>query len=466
METQFYSLKKAVILLTVTMLTLFTSTNNLSIDAQQQENIAANSVVPSKLVDPDHLLIESNEMNENLTIDIFLPETYNENRSIGYPVLYYVDHYFGGAINQFLHDYKENFINYTEWFYQNTIPEIIVTIIRFENSTDFDLYNYTMYERSDEYYAFLTEELIPIVDSTYNTLPEERGLFGFFNAGYFVLNTAFRFPNVVFNRFFIFLGSISLVHSEDEEVKFEDPLMDRLIQDEAELYDRLNNTKELPITIYQMSELVSSEFYDPASEIREIIYNHSYYRLNYKLRTCIADACFGYFGQIVDSYIVGLEYLYNTDIIAEYSAPREINVSETIKFLFTGSYGNKTQVEFHWDFGDGQISTFRSPTHIYDTPGTYVVNLTIFDEFGNTASYTKRDRTPDKKPVPVYVLNIDGSVESAISGFHNTESYKKKSDINPNEFTIPNYVLLGFGGLILLVLVFRKLRSFIKNIRK
>jgi len=35
-----------------------------------------------------------------------------------------------------------------------------------------------------------------------------------------------------------------------------------------------------------------------------------------------------------------------------------------------------------WDFGDGNISTYYSPTHTYEYPGTYYVVLTVSDQYG------------------------------------------------------------------------------------
>ena len=41
-----------------------------------------------------------------------------------------------------------------------------------------------------------------------------------------------------------------------------------------------------------------------------------------------------------------------------------------------------------WDFGDGSISTARSPVHTYDSPGTYTVHLTVSnDEGSDTVSH-------------------------------------------------------------------------------
>lgn len=45
-------------------------------------------------------------------------------------------------------------------------------------------------------------------------------------------------------------------------------------------------------------------------------------------------------------------------------------------------------VAAHWDFGDGASSDERNPTHLYTTPGKYVVTLTVTDDSGGTAQKT------------------------------------------------------------------------------
>ena len=35
-----------------------------------------------------------------------------------------------------------------------------------------------------------------------------------------------------------------------------------------------------------------------------------------------------------------------------------------------------------WDFGDGQTSTLQNPSHVYATPGSYTVTLTVTNSDG------------------------------------------------------------------------------------
>ena len=54
----------------------------------------------------------------------------------------------------------------------------------------------------------------------------------------------------------------------------------------------------------------------------------------------------------------------------------------------TDSDGNV--VSWYWEFGDNQTSTQRNPSHKYTKADTYVVTLTVMDDYGgrDTATYT------------------------------------------------------------------------------
>ena len=65
------------------------------------------------------------------------------------------------------------------------------------------------------------------------------------------------------------------------------------------------------------------------------------------------------------------------------------NVIENGPVSFTNQTINPVS-EWLWEFGDGDTSTLKDPTHIYLTPGLYTVNLTAIGP-GGTASESKTD---------------------------------------------------------------------------
>ncbi|HSH65718.1 MAG TPA: PKD domain-containing protein, partial [Bacteroidia bacterium] len=59
---------------------------------------------------------------------------------------------------------------------------------------------------------------------------------------------------------------------------------------------------------------------------------------------------------------------------------------------------------WNWDFGDGQTSTDKQPTHQYATSGTYTIKLVIIGAFGCSASIV-HDVTVNPNPVPSYTAS-------------------------------------------------------------
>ncbi|WP_192918542.1 PKD domain-containing protein [Salinigranum salinum] len=79
-----------------------------------------------------------------------------------------------------------------------------------------------------------------------------------------------------------------------------------------------------------------------------------------------------------------------TDPVAAAGTDRTVSVGESVAFDGSGSTDN-TDVDSHdWAFGDGTTTTGSTPSHTYDTPGTYTATLTVADAAGNedTASVT------------------------------------------------------------------------------
>ena len=86
--------------------------------------------------------------------------------------------------------------------------------------------------------------------------------------------------------------------------------------------------------------------------------------------------------------------------------------TESNSVFFTNK-SQGTYTEQFWDFGDGNYSFEKSPSHIYDAPGFYEVGLTIYDETSGCID--------DKYKV---VVVVDESVETCNARFNfYTEGY-------------------------------------------
>jgi len=51
---------------------------------------------------------------------------------------------------------------------------------------------------------------------------------------------------------------------------------------------------------------------------------------------------------------------------------------------------HKTPVSINWDFGDGDVDYSENPTHIFQSPGAYIVTLTTRFQNGTIRESIKR----------------------------------------------------------------------------
>ncbi|RKS03131.1 alpha/beta hydrolase [Flavobacterium sp. 102] len=117
--------------------------------------------------------IYSKELNEKRTLNIYLPEGYNLNDTIQYPVIYLLD---GSANEDFIHIVGIVQFNNFEWV--NQVPKSIVvgiaTVDRrrdftFPTTIDKDLLAYPTSGNSNKFIAFIENELQPFIEKKYKT---------------------------------------------------------------------------------------------------------------------------------------------------------------------------------------------------------------------------------------------------------------------------------------------------------
>ena len=62
--------------------------------------------------------------------------------------------------------------------------------------------------------------------------------------------------------------------------------------------------------------------------------------------------------------------------------------NSSVAFTAVGADVDGDTLSYEWDFGDGILSTSQNPNHIFDTPGTYTVTVTVRDGKGGVATKT------------------------------------------------------------------------------
>jgi parallel beta-helix repeat protein len=70
--------------------------------------------------------------------------------------------------------------------------------------------------------------------------------------------------------------------------------------------------------------------------------------------------------------------------IADVGGPYQGIVNGAIMFDGAGSFDEEGAIVGYWNFGDNSSGTGLSPTHVYTSPGTYSVTLTVTDEDGES----------------------------------------------------------------------------------
>ena len=117
--------------------------------------------------------LQSKVLNEKRTLNIYLPEGYNQNDTIKYPVIYLLD---GSADEDFIHIVGLVQYNSFEWI--NIVPKsIVVGISTVDRRRDFtfpttietDKKTFPTAGHSDKFISFIETELQPFIETKYKT---------------------------------------------------------------------------------------------------------------------------------------------------------------------------------------------------------------------------------------------------------------------------------------------------------
>lgn len=85
-------------------------------------------------------------------------------------------------------------------------------------------------------------------------------------------------------------------------------------------------------------------------------------------------------------------------------------VGSEVKFVDLSVRGSSEIGEWEWDFGDGSMSNEQSPSHIYQSPGSYTVRLKVRSVGGLESEYVNPDCVNVRdytSPLDVFVNEID-----------------------------------------------------------
>ena len=149
--------------------------------------------------------MHSAELGEKRILNIYLPEGYNQNDTIRYPVIYLLD---GTADEDFIH--VVGLVQFSNFPWINRVPKsIVVGIANTDRTRDFtyptsieeDLKAYPSSGHSHIFIAFIEKELQPFIESKYKT-NNTRTIIGQSSGGLLATEILFRKPHL-FDKYII-----------------------------------------------------------------------------------------------------------------------------------------------------------------------------------------------------------------------------------------------------------------------
>lgn len=154
--------------------------------------------------------ISSKALGENRVLNIYLPEGYQANDSLKYPVIYLLD---GSADEDFIHIVGLVQFNTFEWV--NILPKsIVVGIATVDRKRDFTFpstvpeqkRNFPTTGHSDKFMSFIEKELQPFIASKYKA-SNDKTIIGQSLGGLFATEVLLKRPTL-FNRYIIVSPSL------------------------------------------------------------------------------------------------------------------------------------------------------------------------------------------------------------------------------------------------------------------
>ena len=110
-------------------------------------------------------------------------------------------------------------------------------------------------------------------------------------------------------------------------------------------------------------------------------------------------------GKVSNSFRSNVFVAFNNPPVAKFTSKVDGN---TVKFTNESTDADGDELTYSWDFGDGNTSTDKNPSHTYEVKGEYTVVLTVTDAKKATDSYSRNVSLSNNAPVASYISEVDG----------------------------------------------------------
>jgi len=209
------------------------------------------------LYNAEEKIFPAKSVEDTFHIFISLPAKYVESDK-SYPVLYVLDGDIAFGMAASISRYLQ---------IGGNIPELIIvgigygSIDRSSGNKSRRDYRPTEEGGAENFLSFLKDELIPYIDSTYRTIPNDRAISGYSSGGLFALYTLFTQPET-FNKYIA--GSPYLVWNDYSIFNYEENSPDKI------------GDKELNLFISVGSEESDEKYFNPIDDLVTKIQERNY----------------------------------------------------------------------------------------------------------------------------------------------------------------------------------------------
>ncbi|MCD6331310.1 MAG: PKD domain-containing protein, partial [Thermoplasmata archaeon] len=116
---------------------------------------------------------------------------------------------------------------------------------------------------------------------------------------------------------------------------------------------------------------------------------------------------YGWYVNVSDGVAFNKTSLYHFHTVEKV----EVNFTHTVIFVNETAYFNASYsgsiVTWIWNFGDGSVAYGRNVSHIYASSGSFIVNLTVVDAYGNKVYMEKEVKVWERGDA-----NMDGAINA------------------------------------------------------
>jgi gliding motility-associated-like protein len=120
---------------------------------------------------------------------------------------------------------------------------------------------------------------------------------------------------------------------------------------------------------------------------------------------------------------------------AAFTAPLDVCLGSVVNFTDGSTAPANSVTGWNWDFGDGNTSTLKNPTHTYATAGPFTVTLNVTSAAGCATVNNFATKTITVRTLPTAVVSIAGTASVCQNGTQPTITFTGSGGTAPYTFT-------------------------------